>query len=198
MLKFSPWLIYMVCIREGDEWKNVFWTYYGHFEYVVMSFGLTNVLDIFQHLMNNVLYESLDDFMVFYIDDILIFSKKIEEHEQHVSLVLDKFRKVGFYIKLKKCKLLKSNSLCRLSMKMVFTWILIRSKPLWIGLPQLLFTMFNVFNVQLHMQLSYYYVKLMQLVCNYHGDIMLMLPFIDPSRFDMWYYENFWVRVILK
>jgi hypothetical protein len=51
---------------------------------VVMSFGLTNVPDIFQHLMNNVLYESLDDFMVFYIDDILIFSKKIEEHEQHV------------------------------------------------------------------------------------------------------------------
>jgi hypothetical protein len=49
-----------------------------------MSFGLTNVPDIFQHLMNNVLYESLDDFMVFYIDDILIFSKKIEEHEQHV------------------------------------------------------------------------------------------------------------------
>jgi len=54
--------------------------------------------------MNNVLYESLDDFMVFYIDDILIFSKKIEEHEQHVWLVLDKFRKVGSYIKLKRCK----------------------------------------------------------------------------------------------
>jgi hypothetical protein len=56
--------------------------------------------------------------------------------------------------------------------------------------------MFNVFNVQLHMQLSYYYATLMQLICNYHGDIMLMLTFIDPSTFDMWYYEDFWV--ILK
>jgi hypothetical protein len=52
---------------------------------MVMPFGLTNALAIFQHLINNVLYEYLDDFMVFYIDDVLIFSKNMEEHESHVS-----------------------------------------------------------------------------------------------------------------
>ncbi len=104
MLKSSPRLICMVHIQEGDEWKNDFWTCYGHFEYVVMLFGLINAPTIFQHLTNNVLYEYLDDFMVFYIDDVLIFSKNMEEHEQDVWLVLDKLGKVGFYVKLERCK----------------------------------------------------------------------------------------------
>jgi hypothetical protein len=55
--------------------------------------------------MNNVLHEYLDDFMVYYIDDILIFSKKMEDHEHHVCLVLEKLQKVGLYAKLERCEL---------------------------------------------------------------------------------------------
>jgi hypothetical protein len=54
----------LVHIREGDEWKMVFRTCYDHFEYVVMAFGLTNALAVFQHMMNDVFHEYLDDFVV--------------------------------------------------------------------------------------------------------------------------------------
>jgi hypothetical protein len=81
----------LMCIQEGDEWKMTFRTCYDHFEYVVMPFGLTNVPVIFQHLMNNNFHEYLDDFMVCYIDDILILLKNMEDHERHVCLVLEKF-----------------------------------------------------------------------------------------------------------
>jgi hypothetical protein len=78
-----------VHIQEGDEWKMMFRTCYDHFEYVVMPFGLTNALIIFQHLMNDVFCEYLDDFVVCYIDDILIFFKNMEDHECHVCFVLE-------------------------------------------------------------------------------------------------------------
>jgi hypothetical protein len=74
----------LVHIQEGDKWKITFCTLYGHFEYVVMPFGFTNAPTIFQHLMNDDFREYLDDFMVYYIDDIFICSKNFEEHEQHV------------------------------------------------------------------------------------------------------------------
>jgi hypothetical protein len=61
-------------------WEDCFQTPYGHFEYVVMPFGLISGLAIFQHLMNDVSHKYLDDFFVCYIDDILIFSKNMEEH----------------------------------------------------------------------------------------------------------------------
>jgi hypothetical protein len=77
-------------IRKGDEWKMVFRTHYGHFEYVVMPFGLTNALVVFQHMMNDVFHENLDDFVVCYIDYILIFSKNMANHEHHVHIVLKK------------------------------------------------------------------------------------------------------------
>jgi hypothetical protein len=79
-----------VHIRKGDGWKTAFKTHYGHFEYVVMPFGLINAFVIFQHLMNDVFREYLDDFVVYYINDILIFSKNMEDHERHVHLVLEK------------------------------------------------------------------------------------------------------------
>jgi hypothetical protein len=82
----------------------MFITHYNHFEYVFMPFGLTNVLAIFQYLMNDVFREYLDDFMICYIEDILIFSKKMEDHEFHVCLVLKKFQEVGLYTKLEKCE----------------------------------------------------------------------------------------------
>jgi len=75
----------------------------GHYEYVVMPFGLTNALAIFTEAMNMMLHKYLDDFVVVFIDDILIYSKSEEEHERHLSLVLDALRKNKFYAKLKKC-----------------------------------------------------------------------------------------------
>jgi hypothetical protein len=81
----------------------MFRTRYNHFEYVVMPFGLTNVPNIFQQLINDVFHEYLDDFVICYINDILIFSKNMEDHEHHVHLVLEKFQEVRFYAKLEKC-----------------------------------------------------------------------------------------------
>ncbi len=68
-----------------------------------MPFGFTNALTIFQHMMNYVFHEYLDDFVVYYINDILIFSKNMANHERHVCLVLEKFQEVGLYAKLEKC-----------------------------------------------------------------------------------------------
>jgi len=86
----------LVCIQEGDEWKMVFKTHYGHFEYVVMPFGLTNALAVFQHMMNDVFCEYLDDFVVRYIDDILIFSKNMANHEHHVRMFWKSSKKLVF------------------------------------------------------------------------------------------------------
>jgi hypothetical protein len=74
-----------------------------HYEFVVMSFGLTNGHAAFMEAMNRMLHEFLDDFVVVFLDDILIYSKTETEHEQHLRLVLDALRKNQFYGKLKKC-----------------------------------------------------------------------------------------------
>jgi hypothetical protein len=69
-----------------------------------MPFGLTTMLAIFQHLMNNVFLEYLNNVMVYYIDDILTFSKNMKDHECHVRLVLKKLQEVGLYARLEKCE----------------------------------------------------------------------------------------------
>jgi hypothetical protein len=68
-------------IREEDIEKIAFSTRYGHFEFIVMSFGLTNTPIAFMEAMNKMLHEFLDDFVVVFLDDILIYSKTEEEHE---------------------------------------------------------------------------------------------------------------------
>lgn len=94
----------LVRIRPGDEWKTAFRTRYGHFEYTVMPFGLTNAPTVFQHMANDVFREFLDQFVVVYLDDILIYSRTKEEHEMHVRKVLEKLREFGLYAKLEKCQ----------------------------------------------------------------------------------------------
>ena len=93
----------LVCIKKGDKWKTAFQSRYRHFEYNVMPFGLINAPAIFQHLMNDIFREFLDDFVVCYLDDILFFSKDEKDHKNHVRLVLDKLRTTGLYAKLEKC-----------------------------------------------------------------------------------------------
>jgi hypothetical protein len=66
----------LVHIRKANEWKTMFIIHYDHLEYVVMPFGLTSMLIVFQHLMNDVFCEYSDNFVVCYINDIFIFSKK--------------------------------------------------------------------------------------------------------------------------
>jgi hypothetical protein len=79
-------------IRESDIPKTVFRTWYGLYEYTMMSFGLTNTPAYFMYLMNKVFMEYLDKFIVVFIDDILIFSKMEEEHKKHLRMVLEKLR----------------------------------------------------------------------------------------------------------
>ena len=76
---------------------------YGHFEYNVMPFALINAPGFSQHFMNDVFQEFLDDFVVVYLDNILIFSKDEKDHEQDVWLLLRKLCKAGVYAKLKQC-----------------------------------------------------------------------------------------------
>ena len=79
-------------IRPEDIPKTAFTCKYGLYEYTVMSFGLTNAPAYFMHLMNMVFMDYLDVFVVIFIDDILIFSKTEEEHEEHLRLVLQRLR----------------------------------------------------------------------------------------------------------
>jgi RNase H-like domain found in reverse transcriptase/Reverse transcriptase (RNA-dependent DNA polymerase)/Integrase zinc binding domain/Chromo (CHRromatin Organisation MOdifier) domain/Integrase core domain len=90
-------------IAQGDEWKTAFRTRYGHFEYLVMPFGLTNAPASFQAYANDCLREYLDKFCVAYLDDILIYSDSLEEHIQHVRMILQRLRECGLYVKLEKC-----------------------------------------------------------------------------------------------
>jgi hypothetical protein len=70
--------------------------HYNNFKYVVMPVGLTNTHVVFQHLMNDVFHEYLDDFVICYINDILIFSKNMEDHNFHVHLILESIGKLNF------------------------------------------------------------------------------------------------------
>ena len=79
-------------IRPSDIPKTTFTTIYALYEYTVMSFGLTNAPAYFMYLMNNVFMEYLDKFVVVFIDEILIYCKTKEEHEEHLRLVLQKLR----------------------------------------------------------------------------------------------------------
>jgi hypothetical protein len=91
-------------IRESDIPMTAFVTHYRQYEFTVMSFGLTNALAYFMNLMNKVFMEELDEFVVVFIDDILVYSKSVEEHEKHLRVVLEKLRAHKLYAKFSKCE----------------------------------------------------------------------------------------------
>ncbi|KAL0549833.1 hypothetical protein IC582_014322 [Cucumis melo] len=90
-------------IRDSDIPKIAFRSRYRHYEFIVMSFGLTNAPAVFMYLMNRVFKDFLDTFVIVFIDDILIYSKTEVEHEEHLHQVLETLRANKLYAKFSKC-----------------------------------------------------------------------------------------------
>ncbi|GJX46173.1 putative reverse transcriptase domain-containing protein [Tanacetum coccineum] len=95
---------HQLIVREDDIPKMEFRTRYGHYEFQVMPFGLTNAPAVFMDLMNRVCKSYLDKFMIVFIDDILIYSKNQEEHEEHLKLILELLKKEELYAKFSKSR----------------------------------------------------------------------------------------------
>jgi len=95
---------YQILVKADDVQKTAFRSRYGHYEYVVMPFGVTNAATVFMDYMNRVFRPFLDKFVIVFIDDILIYSKTQEEHDEHMRLVLGVLRDKQLYAKLSKCE----------------------------------------------------------------------------------------------
>uniref|UniRef100_A0A3Q3APQ7 Gypsy retrotransposon integrase-like protein 1 n=1 Tax=Kryptolebias marmoratus TaxID=37003 RepID=A0A3Q3APQ7_KRYMA len=95
---------HLIRIREGDEWKTAFNTPSGHYEYLVMPFGLTNAPAVFQSLVNDLLCDMINQFVFVYLDDILIFSRDLVSHRDHVRRVLLRLLQNKLHVKAEKCE----------------------------------------------------------------------------------------------
>jgi len=95
---------HQILVKADDVQKTTFRSRYGHYEYVVMPFGVTNAPAVFMDYMNRIFRPFLDKFIVVFIDDILIYSRTQEEHTKHLRLVLGVLREKQLYAKLSKCE----------------------------------------------------------------------------------------------
>ncbi|GAU22611.1 hypothetical protein TSUD_234330 [Trifolium subterraneum] len=91
-------------VKTEDVPKIAFRTWYGHYEYTVMPFGVTNAPGVFMEYMNRIFHSFLDKFVVVFIDDILVYSKSEEEHKEHLRIVLQVLKEKKLYAKLSKCE----------------------------------------------------------------------------------------------
>ena len=95
---------HQIRVKSEDIPKTVFSTRYGHYEYLVMPFGVTNAPGVFMGYMNQVFHPYLDKFVVVFIDDILVYSKTREEHSEHLRIVLQTLRDRQLFAKWSKCQ----------------------------------------------------------------------------------------------
>ncbi|XP_040367269.1 uncharacterized protein LOC112177433 [Rosa chinensis] len=91
-------------VKDDDVPKTAFRTRYGHFEFVVMPFGLTNAPAAFMDLMNRMFSPYMDKFVVVFVDDILVYSKTLEDHDKHLRIVLQLLREKELFAKFEKCE----------------------------------------------------------------------------------------------
>eukprot|EP00253_Pinus_taeda_P012702 PITA_12702 len=98
---------HQIRIKDEDIAKTAFRTRYGHYEFVVLPFGLTNAPATFMCMMNSVFHQFLDKFVLIFIDDILIYSRSQEEHEKHLRMVLQTLREHQLYATFSKCDFFK-------------------------------------------------------------------------------------------
>lgn len=99
---------HQIRIKQGDEYKTAFQTHSGHYEYKVMSFGLTGAPATFQEFMNFVLQPLLRKCVVVFLDDVLVYSRSIEEHIQHLRQVFQLLKTHELHLKLSKCSFAKN------------------------------------------------------------------------------------------
>ena len=95
---------HQIKVKDEDMQKTAFRTRYGHYEYKVMPFGVTNAPGVFMEYMNRIFHAYLDQFVVVFIDDILIYSRIEEEHVEHLKIVLQVLKEKKLYAKLSKCE----------------------------------------------------------------------------------------------
>jgi hypothetical protein len=95
---------HQIRVKADDIPKTAFRTRYGHYEYSVMPFGVTNAPGVFMEYMNRIFHPYLDKFVVVFIDDILVYSKSEEEHAEHLKVVLQTLKDKKLYAKLSKCE----------------------------------------------------------------------------------------------
>ena len=117
--------------------KTTFRTPFGNFEFLIMPFGLINTQTTFMTLMDSVLHPYLGKFVIVFLDNILIYSRSNEEQIHHLCLVFELLRTlINFMLRRVSVNLskIKSNILDTSLLKMVWWWILLRWRQLWIGL----------------------------------------------------------------
>ena len=100
---------HQIRMKESDIEKTAFRTRYGSFEFLVLPFGLTNAPSTFMAMMQDILKPYLDKFAISFLDDILIYSNSLEEHKQHVRMIMNVLRENKLYVKASKCEMFRSS-----------------------------------------------------------------------------------------